>query len=203
MQAKPKLRYFEAQERKPYVPPARAAIHSEFLRTGRITRALPVWVPEEKRYISHAEVAKRTGRKLEVAGETSHKRINSFHQSIQFPKLIFHRTLDSNPHLGYCHITAANTAFSRNAKVTWSFYVANFFSEIGEEEQFFRRIDINYSRMYFAVAMETAADGKMRIDRTVRDNGILFRTSDPREALKNVLTLGASDETVRAIIKRL
>lgn len=203
MQAKGKIRYYDTREYRPYVAPAKVNFHSEFLRTGRISRAHPIWVPEERRYLTYQEVAERTGRKLEAAGDESHKRINGFHQSIRLPKLIFHRTLDENPHLGYCHVTAASTFFSRNTQVRWSFYIANFFSEIGDDEHFFERINPDYSRMYFAVAIEGDPGEQMQIDRSIRRNGILFRTSDPKEALKNVLMLGAPDETVRAIIKKL
>lgn len=203
MQAKGKLRYYDNREYRPYVAPAKTTHHSEFLRTGRISRAHPIWVPEERRYLTYQEVADRTGRKLIAAGEKSHERINGFHRSIRFPKLIFHRTLEDNPHLGYCHVTAASTFFARHARVSWSFYIANFFSEIGENERFFERINPDYSRMFFAVAIEGEAGKPTRLDRSIRGNGLLFRTRDPKEALKNVLLLGAPDDAVRAIIKKL
>jgi hypothetical protein len=147
-------------------------------------------------------VAERTGRKLDAAGEKTHERINGFHRSIQFPKIVFHRTLDESPHLGYCHVTSASTVFSSNSPVTWSFYLANFFSEIGDE-QFFQRINARVPRMYFAVATEKADGKTMQINRAIRGNGLLFQTSDPHEAMRNVLLLGAPDQTIRAIIKKL
>lgn len=197
------LRYFDAATVKTPVPSPKAAVHTEFLRTGRINRHQQ-WSAEEKRYLSHQEVAERTGRKLEAAATVTHERINGFHASIRFPKLVFHRTLSGRPHLGYCHVTTARTAFSKFEDVRWSFYITNFFSEIGEDEHFFKKIKLGYSRMYFAVA--TALDveeGKLTLNRTVRENGLLFRTVDPKEALKNVLLLGARNEPLRKIINSL
>jgi hypothetical protein len=43
----------------------------------------------------------------------------------------------------------------------------------------------------------------MTIDRTVRGNGLLFRTHDPQVAIKNVLLLGARNEQLREIIRQL
>lgn len=204
MQAKEKIRYFEAPPPSPPVPAAtKSAAHSEFLRTGRIVRHKPIWLPQERRYISHEEVAERTGKRLEAAGEKSHERINAFHRSIQFPKIVFHRTLEGSPHLGYCHVTAARTLLARRVPVSWSFYIANFFSEIGEEERFFERIHTSYSRMYFAVAIEGEPGQPLQVSRTIRKNGLLFQTSDPMEAIKNVLLLGASNDALREIIKKL
>ncbi|MBV2186578.1 MAG: hypothetical protein KUL88_18815 [Rhizobium sp.] len=199
-----KLRYFAASkaEAKPGLP-AKAA-HTEFLRTGRISRHREDWVPEEKRYLTYAEVAERTGRRLEAAGETTHSRINSFHRSIQLPKVIFHKTIEHSPHLGYCHVTAARTSFAKYADVKWAFYIANFFADVGDADQFFKHIRPNYSRMYFAVAIHPDKETRsMAIDRSIRENGLLFRTHDPKEALKNVLMLGARDVELRKIIARL
>ena len=200
-----KLRYYAAPKKHsaPLTPSTRA-VHTEFLRTGRILRRREDWLPEEKRYLTHEEVAERTGRRLEPAGETTHSRINGFHRSIQYPKLIFHKTLDNRPHLGYCHVTAARTNFAKYADVKWAFYIANFFAELGEGDQFFEQIRTNYSRMYFAVAIQPDQSSKsMAIDRSIRENGLLFRTHDPKEALKNVLMLGARDAQLRKIIARL
>jgi len=203
MQATGNIRYYKAPP-----PPAGQAMmkrisHSEFLRTGRIARDSAVWVPDERRYLSYSDVATRTGKRLEAAGEKSHERINAFHRSIQFPKIIFHRTLAERPHLGYCHVTAARTLLARRVPVSWSFYIANFFSEIGEEERFFERISTAYSRMYFAVAITGEPDEPFQIDRSIRKSGLLFQTNDPMEAIKNVLTLGASSNALREIIKKL
>ncbi|WP_429812079.1 DUF6656 family protein [Ensifer sp. B1-9] len=197
-----KFRYYDAAAEKPPAVVPKTAVHSEFLRTGRINRRQ--WAPGERRYLSYEEVADRTAKKLATAGDTTHKRINGFHASIQFPKLIFHRTLVGKPHLGYCHVTAARTAVTPSKDITWSFYFANFFSDLGDETHFFDRIQSGYSRMYFAVAIEpNAEDGQMVINRNVRDNGLLFRTDDPKVALKNVLMLGARDDALRRIIRSL
>ena len=53
-------------------------------------------------------------------------------------------------------------------------------------------------RMYFAIAMSrrTTAE-KLAINRNVRGNGLLFRTHDPKMAMKNVLLLGAKHEALR------
>lgn len=204
MPSQERIRYYEVNRQQPFVlPQSNATAHSEFLRTGRISRARPIWIPEERRYLTHDEVAQKTGRKLEAAGETTHSRINNFHRSIQLPKIIFHRTLDGSPHLGYCHVTAARTFLSQDAMVSWSFYIANFSSEIGEDEVFFARINPKNTRMYFAVAVEGEAGEQAKIDRSHRKNGLLFQTSDPREAMRNVLMLGAPDAAIREIIKRL
>jgi hypothetical protein len=198
------IRYYEVSRPKPFVSPQSAAnAHSEFLRTGKISRARPLWIPEERRYLTYDEVAHKTGRKLEAAGESTHRRINGFHRSISLPKIIFHRTLEGRPHLGYCHVTAARTSFSRETLVNWSFYIANFAAEIGEDETFFARIHPKKTRMYFAVAIEGGTEEPAKVDRSLRKNGLLFRTTDPREAMRNVLMLGAPDTALREIIKRL
>ena len=197
-----KFRYYDAVAFKRANPP-KTAVHTEFLRTGRIDRGVS-WSPSEKRYLSYAEVAERTGRKLERAGSVTHDRINGFHQSIQFPKLIFHRTLAETPHLGYCHITVARSRFAEFESVQWAFYMANFRAEIGDEEQFFAGISRTPGRMYFAVAIEpTEEEGHLRIDRKVRGNGVIFRTDDPKLAMKNVLMLGARNDALRKIIRAL
>jgi hypothetical protein len=197
-----KFRYYDAAERAPAEAP-KAATHTEFLRTGRIDRRRH-WTADERRYLSYAEVAELTGRKLTAAGETTYRRINGFHTSIQFPKMIFHRTLAKSPHLGYCHVTAARTHLARAHEITWSFYFANFFSDLGNETHFFDRIQAGYSRMYFAVAVEPdAEEGRIVINRNVRGNGLIFRTQDPKVALKNILMLGAHDDALRRIIRRL
>ncbi|MHA7970006.1 DUF6656 family protein [Rhizobium sp. CAU 1783] len=198
-----KLRYFAANKPDPKAAVSPKAVHTEFLRTGRISRQREDWLAEERRYLTYEEVAARTGRRLEAAGETTHKRINGFHRSIQFPKMVFHKTLDNSPHLGYCHVTAARTNFAKYADVKWAFYIANFFAEVGGE-QFFEHIRPNYARMYFAVAIHPDKETRsMAIDRSVRQNGLLFRTHDPKEALKNVLMLGTSNEDLRKIIAKL
>ena len=197
-----KFRYYDAVAYKRSNPP-KSAVHTEFLRTGRIDRNLN-WSPSEKRYLTYTEVAERTGRKLERAGSVTHDRINGFHRSIQFPKLIFHRTLAQTPHLGYCHITVANSRFAEFESVQWAFYMANFFADIGDDEQFFAGISQKPGRMYFAVAITpTEEEGRLKINREVRGNGVIFRTDDPKLAMKNVLMLGARDEALRKIIKAL
>ena len=197
-----KFRYYDAVAYKRENPPKSAA-HTEFLRTGRIERAAS-WSPSEKRYLSHEEVAERTGQKLERAGSVTHERINGFHHSIRFPKLIFHRTLAETPHLGYCHITVASSRFAEFENVQWAFYMANFLAEIGDEEQFFAGISRNPGRMYFAIALTPAQEqGRLMIDRKVRGNGVIFRTDDPKLAMKNVLMLGARNEALRKVIRAL
>lgn len=199
-----KLRYYAKTERQSSDPTLPQAVHSEFLRTGRISRRRDDWLKDERRYLTYEEVAEKTGRKLQTAATTTHDRINGFHRSIQFPKLIFHHTLANSPHLGYCHVTASRTNFAQYADVKWSFYIANFFSDIGDSEQFFEKIQPQYSRMYFAVAIEPDKALKtLKIDRSIRDNGLLFRTHDPKQALKNVLKLGAATPQLRAAIDRL
>lgn len=196
-----KFRYYDAVAYK-RATLAKAGVHSEFLRTGRIERT--GWSTSEKRYLTYAEVAERTGRRLEKAGETTHDRINGFHRSIRFPKLIFHRTLAGTPHLGYCHVTVASSRFAEFEKVQWAFYIANFQAEIGAEDAFFADISHRPGRMYFAVAIAPAEEeGRLAIDRKVRGNGVLFRTADPKTAMKNVLMLGARDAALRKIIQAL
>lgn len=196
-----KLQYVERSV--PSVAPKRA-LHSEFLRTGRIDRNRPNWSAEEKRYLSYEEVAARTGKVLTVAGERTHERLNGFHQSIQFPKLLFHRTLAGTPHLGYCHVTASKTKFAEFEDVKWAFYIANFFADIGAEDLKFESVNMRAERMYFAIAVEhDDAQKKLAVNRKVRGNGLLFRTDDPKTALKNVLLLGAKHETLRRVIRSL
>lgn len=152
--------------------------------------------------MSAGEVAERTGEKLVKAGETTHQRINSFHPDIQFPKVIFYRVFEDIPHLGYCHVTTTSTSVDTQKQVRWSFYIANFSSEIGETYPFFKQVKREYSRMYFAVALEKAHGDILRIDRSFRKDGLLFRTNDPNEAMRNVLMLGAPDNALRALIKK-
>lgn len=205
MQPMAKFRYYDAVAyKRATMPGQKQALHTEFLRTGRIDRNRDSWSPSEKRYLTYEEVAERTGRRLERAGSVTCDRINGFHHSIHFPKLIFHRTLVSSPHLGYCHITVANSSFAQFENIQWAFYIANFFSEIGEGERFFEGISQAHGRMYFAVAITAAQEeGRLEIDRKVRNNGVLFRTNDPKAAMKNVLMLGARDEALRKIIRSL
>jgi hypothetical protein len=203
VQATGKLRYYQSNPPK-LPPPLGLAPHSELLRTGRIARAsTPSWRPGEKRYLTVEEVVERTGRRLAKAGETTHQRINSFHRAIQFPKMIFSRVFDEIPHLGYCHVTTASTPIKDRGLVHWSFYMANFSSEISEAYPFFENIRHSHARMYFAVAFEKAPGETLRIDRSLRKDGLLFRTHDPRQAMKNVLMLGAQDDSLRASIKKL
>jgi hypothetical protein len=180
------------------------AIHSEFLRTGRIDRNRPTWSADEKRYLSYEEVAVRTGKILVTAGSRTHERLNGFHKSIQFPKLVFHRTLSGTPHLGYCHVTASKTKFAEFEDVKWAFYIANFFAEIASDDMKFEDVNMRVERMYFAVAVERDEERKkLAINRKVRGNGLLFRTDDPKTALKNVLLLGAKHEALRKVIRAL
>lgn len=177
--------------------------HSEFLRTGRIFRGYDSWDAVEKRYLSPDEVAVRTGRKLELAGERSHERMNSFHRSIRFPKILFHKTLENFPHLGYCHVTAAKSPAFRDKPLRWSFYIANFVSDIGEEMNFVNRHWRTNSRMYFAVALTPDGEKGFTFDRSQQSNGVIFKTSDPKVALKNVLMLGTDNARLRQIIESL
>lgn len=195
-----KLLYVD--ERKVVAP--KQAIHSEFLRTGRIDRNRPNWSELEKRYLSYEEVAQRTGKILVAAGSRTHERLNGFHKSINFPKLLFHRTLAGTPHLGYCHVTASKTSFADFEDIKWAFYIANFSAEITPDNLKFEHVNMRAERMYFAVAVEREEDSrKLAINRNVRGNGILFRTDDPKTALKNVLLLGAKHEALRKIIRAL
>ncbi|MVA26015.1 DUF6656 family protein [Agrobacterium vitis] len=196
-----KLRYYAAPKTTALENKRPKAAHSEFLRTGKIIRDEDDWLADEKRYLTHEEVAERTAKRLEAAAETTHQRINGFHKSIRFPKLLFHQTLQDIPHLGYCHVTASRSNFAQYADVKWAFYFANFNAEVGGEDSFFQKITPQYGRMYFAVALKPdKAKREMTVDRSIREDGLLFRTSDPKVALKNVLLLGARTSALRKII---
>ncbi|KAA3519853.1 hypothetical protein GOZ90_00020 [Agrobacterium vitis] len=196
-----KLRYYAAPKTPALENKRPKAAHSEFLRTGKIIRDEDDWLADEKRYLTHEEVAVRTAKRLEAAAETTHQRINGFHKSIRFPKLLFHQTLQDIPHLGYCHVTASRSNFAQYADVKWAFYFANFNAEVGGEDSFFQKITPQYGRMYFAVALKPdKAKREMTVDRSIREDGLLFRTSDPKVALKNVLLLGARTSALRKII---
>lgn len=199
-----KLRYFAADGLREAMK-APKTVHSEFLRTGRIFRGQERWDNIEKRYMTHEEVAERTGKHLQAAGERTHERINGVHKAITFPKLLYHRTLDNRPHLGYCHVTASKTKLMNDENLRWAFYIANFFSEIGEELKFVGKLDRHVSRMYFAVAVQNDNDvsTRMVVDRKLKPDGILFRTHDPKIALKNVLMLGTNDPRLRQKIRDL
>lgn len=195
-----KLQYVEDTK----APAPKQTVHSDFLRTGRIDRNRPNWSESEKRYLSYEEVATRTGKILVAAGNRTHERLNAFHKSIRFPKLVFHRTLSGTPHLGYCHVTASKSKFAEFDDIKWAFYIANFYADIAADELRFERVNMRAERMYFAVAVERDGDGKkLAINRKVRGNGLLFRTEDPKTALKNVLLLGAKHEAVRKVIRAL
>jgi hypothetical protein len=194
-----KLQYVEDTK----VATPKQAIHSEFLRTGRIDRNRPNWSDTEKRYLTYEEVAQRTGKILTSAGGRTHERLNGFHKSIQFPRLVFHRTLSGTPHLGYCHVTASKSKFAEFDDVKWAFYIANFFADIAADDLRFEKVNMRAERMYFAVAVEHDDNKKLAINRKIRGNGLLFRTDDPKTALKNVLLLGAKHETVRKIIRAI
>lgn len=197
------LQYFAAESAKSPIV-RMGAPHVEFLRTGRIDRSRPNWSHAEKRYLSYEEVAERTGKYLTYAGEKTHERINAFHKSIQFPRLVFHRTLKGTPHLGYCHVTAAKSSFAEYKDVKWAFYIANFFADIAADELAFDKINMRAPRMYFAVAVEKDEDKKkLAINKAIRGNGLLFRTADPKQAMRNMLLLGAKHEAQRRIIRAL
>ena len=196
------IRYFDASART-LAPTRSKTAHSDFLRTGKIARYEQKWIPREPRYLSHDEVAEITGRKLQAAGEMTHSRLNSFHDSIRFPHMVFHRTIEESPHLGYCHVTASRTSFDARTPVLFSFYFANFYSELCGDEQFFENIDPRQSRMYFAVAMDMAGDKTVKINTSIHRDGLLFRTSDPKIALKNVLMLGTRSHEMREFIRTL
>ncbi|WP_421361922.1 DUF6656 family protein [Agrobacterium rosae] len=202
MQKGTPIRYFDANARMA-APSRSKTAHSDFLRTGKIARYEEKWVPREPRYLTHDQVAEMTGRKLQTAGEMTHSRLNSFHRSIYFPQMVFHRTIEASPHLGYCHVTASRTSFDLRKQVMWSFYFANFFSELCGDEQFFENIDPRHSRMYFAVAMDMNGDKTVQIDKTMHRDGLLFRTHDPKIALKNVLMLGTRSNEMRKLIRTL
>ncbi len=194
------LRYFETEMRTRVLQPK----ESEFLRTGRIDRNRPNWDFVQKRYLSYEEVAERTGKYLTFAGERTHNRLNNFHKSIQFPKVLFHRTLKGTPHLGYCHVTASKSNFAEFKDVKWAFYIANFFADIAADDLAFEKINMRASRMYFAIAVEKDEERqKLAINKNVRGDGLLFRTDDPKAAMKNVLMLGAKHEVLRKIIRAL
>ncbi|SOE08809.1 hypothetical protein SAMN05877838_0539 [Hoeflea halophila] len=218
------FRYYAANEKVPASVPAKA-LHTNFLRTGRIARS-EEWLEEERRFLTHEEVAARTGARLENAGKKTHQRLNRFHTDIRFPKIIFHKTLAAAPHLGYVHVTASRSDFADHKDITWGFYIANFTAEISPDfapdqatgttaeetagsiadGHFFHRVKPGYSRMYFAVAMKSELDGEKRrqvINREIRNNGVLFRTADPKTALKNVLMLGARTAELRKIVEAI
>lgn len=199
----PKIRYF-AKPSTALATLRRGNSYTEFLRTGVIERYKTDWVPEEERFLSYEEVAQRTGRKLQDAGVKTHERLNNFHKDIQFPKLVYHRTLTNKPHLGYCHVTAARTKFAEFEDVRWAFYIANFNVDLNAENFFFDTEEVQLSRLYFAIAVDLdREENKLVIDRKVRGNGVLFSTHDPHKAMKNVLMMGAKKDNLRRIIRSL
>ncbi len=194
------LRYFETETRRRILQPK----ESEFLRTGRIDRNRPNWDSIQKRYLSYEEVAERTGHYLTFAGDRTHERLNNFHKSIRFPKLLFHRTLKGTPHLGYCHVTVAKSDFAEFKDVKWAFYIANFFADIAAEELVFEKINMRAPRMYFAIAVEKDEESqKLSVNKNIRGDGLLFRTEDPKAAMKNVLMLGTKHNVLRKIIRAM
>ena len=61
MQPTQKFRYYDAVAHK-RAAAGKSAVHTEFLRTGRIDRRKENWSENEKRYLTYQEVADRTGR---------------------------------------------------------------------------------------------------------------------------------------------
>ncbi len=199
-----KLRYFDASANRHSQMPMLETFHSDFLRTGRINREKDSPGKESRRYLSHQQVADITGRKLLAVGENAHERLNTFHKSITLPKIVYHRIIDDLPHLGYCHVTASKTKFAEFDELKWSFYIANFCADIAEDGKSLSNFNRYLPRMYFAVAMQPDGDRKrLEVNREVRGNGMLFRTHDPKIALKNVLMLGARSAKLREIIRKL
>lgn len=202
------FRYYAANSKGQEQGPG-FAFHTNFLRTGRIVRRAEDWVEEERRYLTDEEVAERTGKRLESAGRKTHQRLNAFHRKIRFPEIIFHKTLASAPHLGYVHVTASKADIAEHRNVAWGFYIANFSAEINGGEHFFSQVSPDYGRMYFAVAMkpgEAAEPGtapRPVVNREIGDNGVIFRTSDPKAALKNVLMLGARNAELKKIVEAI
>lgn len=196
------LKYYDTQAFKP-VPIVSKTMHSEFLRTGRIKRFEDRWLPRHKRYYSPVEVAEITGRRLMETGERAHSKLNNVHPSIKFPPMVYHRIINAMPHLGYCHVTAARSRIDHISDVLWSFYFCNFSADIGGDGHFFENIDHNFSRMYFAVAVDRQEKTGPKINRSIRKDGILFKTRDPKEAMMNVLMLGAKNSELRRIIASL
>ena len=199
----PKIRYF-AKPSNALAALRRGNGYSEFLRTGIVERYKDDWDHQEERFLTYEEVAERTGRKLQDAGLKTHERLNAVHKDIQFPKLVYHRTLAHKPHLGYCHVTAARSKFAEFEDVRWAFYIANFNADLDKENFFFDVEDIQLSRLYFAIAVDLDRDeNKLVIDRKVRGNGVLFSTHDPHKAMKNVLMMGAKEDRLRRKISAL
>lgn len=195
-------KYYDTQSFRP-VPILSKTIHSEFLRTGRIKRFEDGWFPRVKRYYSASEVAAITARRLTATGERAHQKLNSVHPAIKFPPMIYHRIIDHLPHLGYCHVTASRTRLDSKTDTYYAFYFSNFSAEIGGEESFFKNIDRNFSRMYFAVAIDKPSEDGPVINRSIRHNGVIFKTSDPKEAMYNMLMLGAKTRELRQFVKSL
>ncbi len=185
------LRYFE-EKKKVEQAPKKPALHSEFLRTGRIDRNRPNWDGVQKRYLTYEEVAERAGKQLTAAGERTHERLNSFHRSIRFPKLIFHRTLKERAsrllsrhrrqdqlcgiqgrEMGLLHRQFLRRHRSRASDL--------------RKDQHARRTDVFRPRRG-----EDEEQQKLTINTAVRGNGLLFRTQDPKVAFKNVLMLEPS-----------
>ncbi|MDG3575009.1 hypothetical protein P7F60_01310 [Rhizobium sp. YJ-22] len=199
-----KVRYFDASGSRHTQVPMLETFHSDFLRTGRFNRDKGRRGKEERRYLSHDQVAEITGRKLLAVGEHAHERLVSFHKSIDLPKMLYHRIIDDLPHLGYCHVTASKTRFAEFDELKWSFYIANFCADIAEDGKSLSNFNRHLPRMYFAIAMQPDSERKrLEVNREVRGNGLLFRTHDPRIALKNVLMLGARSARLREIIRKL
>ena len=44
---------------------------------------------------------------------------------------------------------------------------------------------------------------KLAINKSIRGNGLLFRTKDPKTAMRNVLMMGAKHDAVRRVIQAL
>jgi hypothetical protein len=68
----------------------------------------------------------------------------------------------------------------------------------------FVEVDPNHTRMYFSMAVHAdhrAEEKKLAINRKVLGNGALFRTRDPRTAVRN--DPGAHNDPLRDVIRQL
>ncbi len=119
--------------------------------------------------------------KLTTAGETTHKRINGFHTSIQFPKMIFHRTLAGRPasRLLPCH-GGANTSRPVQGRHL-VLLLRQLLLRPRRRETLLRthpdRLFPNVFRRRHRA--RCAEPEQMTINRSVRDNGLLFQYRRP------------------------
>ncbi len=191
-----KLRYYDAADKMPAAP-AKAKAHTEFLRTGRIDRRR--WMANERQYLSYAEGAQQTARKLTTRAERPTADINGSWPRCS-PKMVFQvAPLANSPHLGLLPRDRAKNLPRKGNEDHLVLLSRELLLRLGNEDPFLDRISrairpcISPSRS----SPMPAKDGYV-VNRNVRGNGLMFPTQDPKVAEENVADASGTRRSLAA-----